>query len=102
MVGAMSTLDRETGGTRIGFILAAVGSAVGLGNIWRFPYLASDSGGGAFLVVYLIAVLLLGVPAILVEFVIGRRENQNVIDAYRHPGSRLWKGAGVLQRSQQL
>lgn len=96
MVGAMSTFGRETWGTRIGFILAAVGSAVGLGNIWRFPYLASDSGGGAFLVVYLIAVLLLGVPAILVEFVIGRRENQNVIDAYRNPGNRLWKGAGVF------
>lgn len=96
MVGSMSTLGRETWGTRIGFILAAVGSAVGLGNIWRFPYLASDSGGGAFLVVYLIAVLLLGVPAILVEFVIGRRENQNVIDAYRNPGNRLWKGAGVF------
>lgn len=92
----MSILTRETWRTRIGFILAAVGSAVGLGNIWRFPYLVSDSGGGAFLVVYLIAVLLLGVPAILVEFVIGRRANQNVIDAYSHPNSRLWKGAGVF------
>lgn len=95
-IKAVATFSRETWRTRIGFILAAVGSAVGLGNIWRFPYLVSDNGGGAFLVVYLIAVLLLGVPAILVEFVIGRRENANVIDAYRHPDSRLWKGAGVF------
>jgi len=68
---------RETWATRLGFILAATGSAVGLGNIWRFPFLTGESGGAAFLVVYLALVLVVGLPVLLVEFVIGRRSNRN-------------------------
>jgi len=87
---------RETWATRIGFILAAVGSAVGLGNIWRFPFLTGESGGAAFLVVYLALVVLIGLPVLLVEFVIGRRSNRNPIgafDALDHP---QWKIAGAV------
>ncbi len=87
---------RETWATRIGFILAAVGSAVGLGNIWRFPFLTGESGGAAFLVAYLLLVVLIGLPVILVEFVIGRRSNRNPIGAFDTLGHSQWKIAGAV------
>jgi neurotransmitter:Na+ symporter, NSS family len=64
---------REEWGTRAGFLLAAVGSAIGLGNIWRFPYVAYDNGGGAFIVPYLIALLTAGIPLLVLEYAIGHR-----------------------------
>lgn len=88
--------ERETWATRIGFILAAVGSAVGLGNIWRFPFSAAESGGGAFLVVYLIAILIVGIPALLAEFVIGRRANVDAIGAFRAIGKGKWRFVGAI------
>ncbi len=66
-------VEREQWGTRAGFILAAVGSAIGLGNIWRFPYVAYDNGGGAFIVPYLIALLTAGIPLLVMEYAIGHR-----------------------------
>ncbi|MFW6315320.1 MAG: sodium-dependent transporter, partial [Desulfohalobiaceae bacterium] len=65
--------QREQWGTRTGFILAAVGSAIGLGNIWRFPYMAYDNGGGAFLIPYFFALLTAGIPIIILEFGIGHK-----------------------------
>ncbi len=88
--------QREHWKSRIGFILAAVGSAVGLGNIWRFPYEAAANGGAAFLLVDIIAILAIGLPAMLVEFSIGRRARKNVVDAYGFDGHKAWKLAGVL------
>ncbi|MFT4883884.1 MAG: NSS family neurotransmitter:Na+ symporter [Natronomonas sp.] len=88
--------DRETWATRLGFILASVGSAVGLGNIWRFPYQTAEFGGAAFLVVYLIAVLVIGLPAILAEFVIGRRAGRSAIDAFDELGVPGWRAVGAL------
>ena len=70
--------NRTTFATKLGVIAAAVGSAVGLGNIWRFPYEAGQSGGGAFLLVYLLCVVLLGVPLIIAEFILGRHSKSNV------------------------
>ncbi len=64
---------REQWATRTGFLLAAIGSAVGLGNIWRFPYVAYDNGGGAFLVPYLIALLTAGIPLLVLEYTLGHR-----------------------------
>jgi NSS family neurotransmitter:Na+ symporter len=90
-------MPRETWATRIGFILAAVGSAVGLGNIWRFPWVTAENGGSAFLVVYLAIVLLVGVPGLLGEFVIGRRSNRNPVGALRSlSGSNVWGAWGVF------
>ncbi|MDG5471762.1 sodium-dependent transporter [Jeotgalibacillus sp. ET6] len=66
-------MSRQQWGTRAGFILAAVGSAVGLGNIWRFPYVAYDNGGGAFLIPYLFALLTAGIPILIMEFTIGHK-----------------------------
>ncbi|WP_224268596.1 sodium-dependent transporter [Haloprofundus salinisoli] len=90
-------MTRETWGTRIGFILAAVGSAVGLGNIWRFPWVAAEQGGSAFLVVYLLIVLAIGVPGLLGEFVIGRRSKRNPVGALRTlSGSKNWGRIGFF------
>ena len=66
-------VGREQWGTRAGFVLAAVGSAVGLGNIWRFPYVAYDNGGGAFFIPYLFALLTAGIPLLIMEFTIGHK-----------------------------
>ena len=69
--------------TKLGVIAATVGSAVGLGNIWRFPYEAGMHGGGAFLLVYVLFVLLIGVPVVAGEFVIGRYTGSNVVGAFK-------------------
>lgn len=65
--------ERDQWGSRAGFILAAIGSAIGLGNIWRFPYIAASNGGGAFLVPYLFALLTAGIPILILEFAIGHK-----------------------------
>lgn len=65
--------NRAQWGTRAGFVLAAVGSAVGLGNIWRFPYVAYENGGGAFFLPYLFAILTAGIPILILEFTIGHK-----------------------------
>ncbi len=65
--------QREQWGTRLGFILAAVGSAIGLGNIWRFPYMAYENGGGAFLIPYFFALVTAGIPIIILEFGLGHK-----------------------------
>jgi NSS family neurotransmitter:Na+ symporter len=90
-------MTRETWATRAGFILAAVGSAIGLGNIWRFPWVTAENGGSAFLVVYIGIVLLVGVPGLLGEFVIGRRSNKSPVGALRSlSGSNGWGAWGVF------
>ncbi len=87
--------------SRLAFILAATGSAVGLGNIWRFPYVTSDNGGGAFVLIYLICILLVGLPIMWTEIVIGRRGRMSPINSIRElsddaGASRAWMGLGFL------
>ncbi|MEQ8820950.1 MAG: sodium-dependent transporter [Sumerlaeia bacterium] len=78
--------------TKIGFALAAVGSAVGLGNIWKFPYIMGESGGAAFILVYLICIALVGIPVLLAEFVIGRHGQTSAVGSFRKiaPGKPWW------------
>ena len=78
--------------TRLGAIAAAVGSAVGLGNIWRFPYEAGVNGGGAFIMVYIICILIMGIPVILSEFIIGRSTHSNMKAALKQlsPGKKYY------------
>ena len=86
---------RNTFGGSIGFVLAAAGSAVGLGNIWRFPYLAAKDGGGLFLVVYIVLALTFGFTLLTTEIAIGRKTKQSPLTAY----SRLkkgWKPLGII------
>lgn len=74
---------RATLGGKLSAVLVAAGSSVGLGNIWRFPYVAGDNGGGAFLIIYVLCVLLLGLPVMVAEFSIGRASKRNAVGAYR-------------------
>ncbi len=69
--------------SRWAFILAATGSAVGLGNIWRFPYLVGENGGGIFVLIYLVCVLLVGVPILMAEVMLGRRGRQSPINTMK-------------------
>ena len=88
---------RSTFGSKIGMILATAGGAVGLGNVWRFPYMAGENGGAAFMVIYLGCVLLLGVPCMLSEFIIGRHGASNTFRAYSEVGNgSAWKYVGLL------
>ena len=78
----MSHTERANFGSRLGVILATAGSAVGLGNVWRFPYMAGQNGGAVFIILYVVCVLLLGIPCMVSEFVIGRRAQANTARAY--------------------
>jgi len=88
---------RATFGSRLGIIFATVGSAVGLGNIWRFPYMLGSNGGAAFLLVYLICTILLGLPVMIAEFYIGRHSKRNAVGAFRvlTPGTK-WSLLGYI------
>ncbi|MBR5639467.1 MAG: sodium-dependent transporter [Muribaculaceae bacterium] len=93
--------EKRTGfATRLGAIAATVGSAVGLGNIWRFPYQAGENGGGAYILVYLICVVLLGIPIMMSEFIIGRSTHKSMKGAIQEltPGSpfKIFSYVGVL------
>lgn len=83
--------------TKLGFILAAAGSAVGLGNIWRFPWLVGENGGSAFILVYLICIVIVGMPVMLAEFIIGRHTQTDQVSAYSEirPGT-PWCLNGLL------
>ena len=93
----MSTPPRERWGSRLGFTLAAVGSAVGLGNVWRFPYVVGEHGGAAFLVLYLVVLIVMGLPVMIAELAIGRRAQSDAVGAFEvlAPG-RPWVVAGYL------
>jgi NSS family neurotransmitter:Na+ symporter len=92
--------SRGAFGSNIGFILAAAGSAIGLGNIWGFPYRASQSGGGAFVLLYLLCVALVGLPVLLAELSIGRAAQKSPVGAFTKLAPRSWwplaGGMGVL------
>jgi len=88
---------RDSFGSKFGVIAAAAGSAIGLGNIWRFPYVLGQNGGGAFLVIYLLFIAAIGIPVMMSEFVIGRRAQLNAVGAFKKiaPGKK-WHLIGML------
>lgn len=88
---------RESFTSKFGVIAAAAGSAIGLGNIWRFPYVAGQNGGGAFLIIYLIFIAAIGIPVMMSEFVIGRSAQLNPVGAFKKisPGGK-WHLVGLL------
>ncbi len=98
----MSSVKREHWGSTWGFIMAAAGSAIGVGNIWRFPYITGMNGGGAFVLIYLGCILLIGLPVMLAEFAMGRASQSDPIGAFNHfsKGSTLiakcFSGIGLL------
>ena len=94
----MVSRNREKFGGRLAVILAMAGSAIGLGNIWRFPYMVGEHGGAAFVIVYILATLFISLPVFLAEVMIGRRSHTNARDAFarlsrHHP---FWRTAGYL------
>lgn len=89
-------MQRGHWGSRIGFILAATGSAVGLGNVWKFPYTAGNNGGAAFLIVYLAIVLTIGVSVMLSEFAIGRAAERGPVGAFAKLKGRPWPAVGFM------
>ena len=89
--------QREQWGSKLGFILAASGSAVGLGNIWKYPHMAGQNGGAAFTVVYLICILIVGLPILLGELAIGRNTQLSPVGAYERLAKKSnWKWVGFL------
>lgn len=83
-------MEKSQWGSKIGFILAAAGSAVGLGALWRFPYMTAEHGGGAFLLMFLLFTLVVGLPLLLSEFVIGRAGGRNPIESFEYLGGKRW------------
>ncbi len=88
--------NRASWGSKLGFILSVAGSAVGLANIWRFPYIVGQYGGGAFILMYLMALLLIGFPVFISEVVIGRKTQTNPSAAFAKLGGKGWGGAGKM------
>lgn len=88
---------REQWKSRLGFMLAAMGSAVGLGNIWRFSYVAGENGGAAFLLIYILCILVIGIPVMMSEFMIGRRAQSDAVGSFQKiaPGQ-PWYVAGFM------
>ncbi len=93
----MNDINRGNWNSRVGFILAAAGSAVGLGNIWRFPYATGQNGGALFVLIYIIAVLVIAMPVMLAEISLGRASRRNPVGAFQivRKGS-SWKYVGYL------
>ena len=89
--------ERGNFGSKIGIILATAGTAVGLGNVWRFPFITGQNGGAAFIIIYFGCILLLGIPGMISEFIIGRHAQSNAYRAYgMMGGGRWWRLVGIL------
>ena len=88
---------RDSFGSKIGLVLATAGSAVGLGNVWRFPFMTGQHGGAAFIIIYIFFIILLGIPGMVSEFIVGRHAASNAARAYdRLSRGKPWKFVGVL------
>jgi|TARA_Y100000031_G_scaffold136048_1_gene159799 NSS family neurotransmitter:Na+ symporter len=98
VIAGAPTADRGAWVTRWGFVLAAAGSAVGLGNIWRFPYIVGENGGGAFVLVYLLCIVFIGLPILVAELGIGRSLQRTPVGAFQQLAGRrsAWVGLGWL------
>ncbi|MCK9482994.1 MAG: sodium-dependent transporter, partial [Candidatus Marinimicrobia bacterium] len=90
--------SREQWTSKLGFILAAAGSAVGLGNIWKFPYLVGENGGAVFIFLYLICVLIIGLPVVVAEVIIGRNAQKDPVGSFKQlsKSNPFWMSVGFL------
>ncbi|MFQ8765891.1 MAG: hypothetical protein ACLR8U_04760 [Oscillospiraceae bacterium] len=76
-------MQRESFRSRLGFLLVSAGCAIGIGNVWRFPYVAGQYGGGLFVLIYLICLLVMGVPVLTMELAVGRASKKSAVLAYK-------------------
>ena len=95
---------RESLGTRLGFILLSAGCAIGIGNVWRFPYITGQYGGGFFVLIYILFLVIMGVPIITMEYAVGRASGQSILPAFRKlepQGSKwhLWGYVAIDRKS---
>ena len=86
-------MERENFGSRLGFILISAGCAIGLGNVWRFPYIAGQYGGAAFILIYLLFLAIFGLPIMAMEFSVGRASKKSIISSFRtlEPKGTKWQ-----------
>ena len=91
-------MKRETFGSRLGFLLLSAGCAIGIGNVWRFPYVVGQNGGGAFVLLYLLFLAAVGVPVLTMEFAIGRASKKSCVAAYQQlePKGAKWHWHGKV------
>ena len=91
-------MQREKLGSRLGFILISAGCAIGIGNVWRFPYLCGQYGGGAFVLIYLFFLIIMGLPAMCMEFSVGRASKKSPICMYQEiePKGSFWHIHGLF------
>ncbi|MBO8131897.1 MAG: sodium-dependent transporter [Candidatus Marinimicrobia bacterium] len=91
-------MERERWSSKVGFVLASAGSAIGLGNIWKFPYLVGENGGAAFIFIYLLSVCIIGLPVLIAEILIGRTAQRNPVGSFRvlTNGNKFWTLVGYM------
>ena len=95
-------MEREKLKSRLGFILLSAGCAIGIGNVWKFPYIAGQGGGGAFVLFYLIFLIILGLPIMTMEFAVGRASRKSRCGPIRHWKSRARSGTSTLPHPHWL
>ena len=76
-------MEREKFGSRLGFLLLSAGCAIGIGNVWRFPYVVGQNGGGAFVLIYIFFLLVMGIPVMTMEFSVGRASRKSVVKSFK-------------------
>lgn len=86
-------MNREKLGSRLGFIMLSAGCAIGCGNVWKFPWMCGQYGGGSFMLVYIICLIVLGIPCLIMEFSVGRAAQTSPIKMYRKLESQSKNGA---------
>ncbi len=90
-------MERESFGSRLGFILISAGCAIGIGNVWRFPYVVGNNGGGFFVLLYLFFLIIMGIPVLTMEFAVGRSSRKSIMQCYQaleRPGQK-WHLHGI-------
>ena len=89
-------MERESFKSRLGFILVSAGCAIGIGNVWKFPYLVGQNGGGIFVLFYLLFLLFMGMPVLTMELAVGRASKKSVVEGYRalEPKGSVWHAHG--------
>jgi NSS family neurotransmitter:Na+ symporter len=91
-------MQREKWGTQLGFVMAAAGSAIGLGTLWKFPYVTGQNGGGLFVLMYIFCTFFIGIPVYIAELMIGRKAQKGAVSTFTtlHPKGGVWKLGGWL------
>ena len=91
-------MEREKLGSRLGFILLSAGCAIGIGNVWKFPYITGQNGGAIFVLIYIACLVLLGLPVMVMEFAMGRAAQKSPVKLYQQlvPEKKVWHAHGVV------